>query len=185
MPLSRPLPELINELKDLLIGDLPAALQALRDLLPENREKYNTIIVMQGQLKDANKAYFRNTIDSDDFQQRLDTIRANCMDFISALGEADFVEQAEDTGGPGSAKYGSVLYRIPRQMPLLKPVICTIRVAMEDDAIFRDIVLDKNVTVREQVEVSGMMTAELMDPAGGIFTVRSLSAAEQLVREKG
>jgi len=185
MPLSRPLPELINELKDLLIGDLPAALQALRDLLPENREKYNTIIVMQGQLKDANKAYFRNTIDSDDFQQRLDTIRANCMDFISALGEADFVEQAEDTGGPGNTKYGSVLYRIPRQMPLLKPVICTIRVAMEDDAIFRDIVLDKNVTVREQVEVSGMMTAELMDPAGGIFTVRSLSAAEQLVREKG
>ncbi|MFM7154154.1 MAG: hypothetical protein ACKOZV_08520 [Bacteroidota bacterium] len=185
MPLSRPLPELINELKDLLIGDLPAALQALRDLLPENREKYNTIIVMQGQLKDANKAYFRNTIDSDDFQQRLDTIRANCMDFISALGEADFVEQAEDTGEPDGTKYGSVLYRIPRQMPLLKPVICTIRVAMEDDAIFRDIVLDKNVTVREQVEVSGMMTAELMDPAGGIFTVRSLSAAEQLVREKG
>ncbi|MFM8372726.1 MAG: hypothetical protein ACKOCO_10090, partial [Bacteroidota bacterium] len=185
MPLSRPLPELINELKDLLIGDLPAALQALRDLLPENREKYNTIIVMQGQLKDANKAYFRNTIDSDDFQQRLDTIRANCMDFISALGEADFVEQAEDTGGPGSAKYGSVLSKIPRQMPLLKPVLFTTRVGMEDDAIFRDIVLDKNVTVREQVEVSGMMTAELMDPAGGIFTVRSLSAAEQLVREKG
>lgn len=185
MSLSRPLSELKKELKDLLIEDLPAALQALRDLLPEHQEKYNTVVVMQGQLKDANKAYFRNTIDTDDFQQRLDTIRANCMDLISALGESDFADPIENTGEPDGTKYGSVLYRIPRQMPLLKPVICIIRVAVEDDAIFQDVVLDQNVTVKERVEVSDMMTAELLDPADGVFTVKSLSAAGQLVRATG
>lgn len=185
MSLSRPLSELKKELKDLLIEDLPAALQALRDLLPEHQEKYNTVVIMQGQLKDVNKAYFRNTIDTDDFQQRLDTIRANCMDLISALGESDFADPIENTSEPDGTKYGSVLYRIPRQMPLLKPVICIIRVAIEDDAIFQDVVLDQNVTVKERVEVSDMMTAELLDPADGVFTVKSLSAAGQLVRATG
>jgi hypothetical protein len=185
MPISRPLPEIKNELKELLIADISALLQALRDLLPEHQDKHNTVIVMQGQLKDANKAYFRNTIDADDFQQRLDTIRANCMDLISALDETDFEVQNEKHGDHGSCKYGSVLYRVPREMPLLKPVICIIRVAAEEDAVFQDIVLDQNVTVRERVEVSDMMTAELMDPAGEVFTIRSLSAAEQLVRDSG
>jgi hypothetical protein len=140
---------------------------------------------MQGQLKDANKAYFRNTIDPADFQQRTDTIRANCLDFISTLEESDFEKQTENTGDPDNAKYGSVLYRIPRQMPLLKPVICTIRVAVEEDAVFQDIVIDQHVRVKDRVEVSDMMSAELMDPAGDIFVIRPLSASEQLVREYG
>ncbi len=185
MPTSRPLPEIKNELKELLIADLSAALQALRDLLPEHQDKHNTVVIMQGQLKDANKAYFRNTIDADDFQQRLDTVRANCMDLISALEETDFEMQNEKPGNHDSGKYGSVLYRVPRQMSLMKPVICTIRVAVEEDAVFQDIVLDQHVTVRERVEVSDMMTAELMDPAGDVFTIKALSAAEQLVRDSG
>lgn len=185
MPLSKPLPEIKKELKDLLVSDLSAALQALRELLPENSGKYDTVVGMLGQLKDANKAYFRNTIDSADFQQRTDTIRANCMDFISTLEESDFEKKTENTGDPDNAKYGSVLYRIPRQMPLLKPVICTIRVAVEEDAVFQDIVIDQHVRVKDRVEVSDMMSAELMDPAGDIFVIRPLSASEQLVREYG
>lgn len=184
MPLPKPLPDLVKDLRELLIEDLAATLQALKELLPKNGDKNSQVLALQARLKDANKERIRNTISSEDYQRRVDTIRAECLDMINALAEADFEAGTGREAGP-AARTGSVLYRVPHRMPLRKPTICTVRVAMDEDAILEDIVLDDDVRLRPKVEVSEMMKAELIDPEGEVFAVRSLSETEQLVRPLG
>ncbi|MBK8966162.1 MAG: hypothetical protein IPM36_05680 [Lewinellaceae bacterium] len=187
MPLSKPLPELRRDLQDLLTEDLAAALSALRELLPENTDKHSLVLALLGRLKDANKERIRNTISNDDYQRRIDTVRAECFDLVAALEEIDFeVPAASDKASAAkAARQGSILYRVPHRMPLQKPTICTIRVAIDEDAILEDIVLDDDVRLRPRVEVSDMMRAELLDPDGEVFSIRPLSETEQLVREQG
>ncbi|MEQ1744291.1 MAG: SUMF1/EgtB/PvdO family nonheme iron enzyme [Saprospiraceae bacterium] len=189
MPAAASLPTLRRDLLDLLTEDLAAALSALRDLLPEGTDRHAQVLAMQGRLKDANKERIRNTIAPDEYQRRVDTVRADCYDLISAIEPADLEPPsatAPRTDGKSAARTGSVLYRVPHRMPLQKPVICTIRVAVDDDAILEDLVLDDDVRLRPRVEVSDMMRAELLDPAAGaVFAIRPLSEAEQLVREQG
>ncbi len=179
------MPALQQDLRDLLTEDLPAALQALKEFLPENGEKQGQVLAFSARLKDANKERFRNTISPDDYQRRVDTIRAECFDLIAGLEEADFEAPQPGSAKASAGKQGSVLYRVPHQMPVRKPTICTVRVAMDEDAILEDIVLDDDVRVRPRVEVSDMMRAELLDPEGEVFAIRPLSEVEQLVRQDG
>ena len=186
MPLTQPLAELQKNIREILIEDLPAAIKALGELLPEGSEKHSIALSMLAQINDANKAHFRNTISPEEYARRIDTVRANFLDLLNGLEEADFEESlAGGNTNTASARTGSVLYRVPHRMPLRKPVICTIRVAIDEDALLEDIVLDANVRIKQRVEVSDMMKAELLDPEGSVFQVRSLSEATQLVRETG
>ncbi len=186
MSLSQPLPELRKSIKEILIEDLPAAIKALRELLPEGSEKHSMILAMLAQINDANKAHFRNTLSPEEYARKIDSVRANFLDLLDALEAADFEEPlAGGSSKKTGARTGSVLYRVPHRMPLRKPVICTVRVAMDEDALLEDIVLDADVRVKQRVEVSDMMKAELLDPEGNVFQVRSLSEATQLVRETG
>ncbi|HRI61455.1 MAG TPA: glucosaminidase domain-containing protein [Saprospiraceae bacterium] len=186
MPLAKPLPALRQELREILTEDLAAALVALKEMLPETSDKHGQILALRARLNDANKERARNTLSPDDYQRRIDTIRAECFDLIGALEEADFeVTASAKSSAAKTAKHGSVLYRVPHRMPLRKPSICTIRVAIDEDAILEDIVFDDNVRLRQRVEVSDMMRAELLDPEGEVFSIRPLSEPEQLVREEG
>jgi hypothetical protein len=175
-----------KNIREILIEDLPAAIKALGELLPEGSEKHSIALSMLAQINDANKAHFRNTISPEEYARRIDTVRANFLDLLNALEATDFEEPlASDEKNTSSARTGSVLYRVPHRMPLRKPVICTIRVAIDEDALLEDMVLDANVRIKQRVEVSDMMKAELLDPDGSVFQVRSLSEATQLVRETG
>lgn len=186
MPLTQPLAELRKNIREILIEDLPAAIKALGELLPEGSEKHSIALSMLAQINDANKAHFRNTISPEEYARRIDTVRANFLDLLNGLEETDFEEPlVVGKGNTSSAKTGSVLYRVPHRMPLRKPVICTIRVAIDEDALLEDIVLDANVRIKQRVEVSDMMKAELLDPEGSVFQIRSLSEVTQLVRETG
>ncbi|MFM9950840.1 MAG: SUMF1/EgtB/PvdO family nonheme iron enzyme [Saprospiraceae bacterium] len=186
MPLTQPLAELRKNIREILIEDLPAAIKALGELLPEGSEKHSIALSMLAQIKEANKAHFKNTISPEEYARRIDTVRANFLDLLNGLEEADFEEPLEvGKGNASAAKTGSVLYRVPHRMPLRKPVICTVRVAIDEDALLEDIVLDANVRIKQRVEVSDMMKAELLDPDGSVFQIRSLSEVTQLVRETG
>lgn len=189
MPLAKPLPDLRRQLQEILTEDLAAALNALRELLPEGSEKHKQVLALRARLNDANKERFRNTLSPDEYQRRVDTIRAACFDLIGDLEEGDFEAPATGGGaasaGASAAKQGSVLYRVPHRMPLRKPTICTVRVAIDEEAILEDIVLDDDVRLRQRVEVSDMMRAELLDPEGDVFAIRQLSEPEQLVRDTG
>jgi formylglycine-generating enzyme required for sulfatase activity len=115
----------------------------------------------------------------------VDTVRAECFDLLRDLEEVDFEVKTAASGKASATKQGSVLYRVPHKMPLRKPTICTVRVAIDEDAILEDIVLDDDVRLRPRVEVSDMMQAELLDPEGGVFSITALSATKQLVRDTG
>jgi len=183
MPLTQPLSDLRKHIKDILMKDLPPALQVLQELLPEGTEKHSLVLAMRAQLNEATKERYRNTISAEEYARKVDSVRANFFDLLDGLTEADFEAPAEENK-PG-ARTGSVLYRVPHRMPLQKPVICTIRVAIDEDALLEDIVLDDDVRVKQRVEVSDMMKAELLDVADKVFEIRNLSEAEQLVRESG
>jgi len=186
MPLTQPLAELRKNIREILIEDLPAAIKALGELLPEGSEKHTIALSMLAQINDANKAHFRNTISPEEYARRIDTVRANFLDLLNGLEEPDFEEPlVVGESNASSAKSGSVLYRVPHRMPLRKPVICTVRVAIDEDALLEDMVLDANVRIKQRVEVSDMMKAELLDPDGSVFQIRNLSETTQLVRETG
>lgn len=177
-----------QELYTLLVEDLQTALNTLWESLPEHAEKRALVLSLQGRFKDANKERIRNTITPEDFGRRIDTIRADALTLLDTLEPADFAPAADTPSkdkGKAAPRQGSVLYRVPQRMPLQKPAICTIRIAVEEDALFEDIVLDEHVRLRQRVQVSDMMKAELLDPEGEVFAIRPLSEMEQLVQETG
>lgn len=100
------------------------------------------------------------------------------------LREADFDISAKPTANGKTAKRGSVLYRVP-QDALQKPTRCTIRVAVDEDAILENILLDEHVEIKSRVEISDVMSAELIDPEGSTFRINPLNTRTQLVRDTG
>lgn len=172
MPLSIPLDTLRHQLQELLTDDLAGALKTLRDFLPESSEKHTTIVGLLGRLNDTNKARLRNTLSNEALQREYDTLRANLLDLLAELTEADFDAAApkpNPTGKP-AAKQGSVLYRIPHKMPMRRETKCVVRIALDEEAIVEDIQLDEHVTLKALRRVSDLMQVELADPsADGVF----------------
>lgn len=185
MPLAKPLPEIRQELRDLLVDNLPEAHKALKELLPEGTDKYGYVINLQVRLQQLNKDKIRGVIDTAEYALRLAQISADTFDLIESLNDGDFLP-ASPNGNPNiTSRQGSVLYRIPHLMPLKKPSMCTVRVAMDEDAILEEIVLDDNVRLRSNVEVSDRMSAELIDTEGQVFDIFAFNSAHQNVRETG
>ncbi|MCC6279845.1 MAG: hypothetical protein IT262_04545, partial [Saprospiraceae bacterium] len=186
MPLAQPLAELRRQLEaQLRDNQLPEALNALLEQLPNGSEKYRIVSALIARLNAANKERFRNTIALDEYQRRVDQVSADFFDLLSDLREADFEVSEKTTANGKPAKRGSVLYRVPHVMPLQKPTRCTIRVAVNEDAILENILLDEHVEIKSRVEISDVMSAELIDPEGGTFRINPLNTRTQLVRDTG
>lgn len=139
---------------------------------------------MLAQINDANKAHFRNTISPEEYaRRRHTTARANFLDLLNGLEEADFEESL--AGGETNTASARTVVPHPRAAPtpLRKPVICTDRVAIDETPCSKTSCLCKcaHETARE---VSDMMKAELLDPEGSVFQARAREAT-QLVRETG
>ncbi|MBL7828675.1 MAG: hypothetical protein JNJ57_18720 [Saprospiraceae bacterium] len=185
------LPQLKRELEDLLLDltFLGKALQRLRELLPDTSEKRATVLVLIGRLNDANKKSLRGAIDDRTLQIEYNAIRSDLSDLINNLETSDFdptapVPAPDEHGG--SPKQGNVLYRIPHAMPLGQETECIVRIALSEDAIVEEIVLDKEVVLKSLTRVSDLMQVELTDPAKNpVFNIRSTSAAQQLITEEG
>lgn len=188
MPLAQPISSLRNELQELVINDLPAALIMCKELLPENTEKFNLVLAMQANLKQLSKDRFKGLITQEEYGRRIANITDSFIEFISDLQEADFnppLASSLASGKTSTAQLGSVLYQVPHHMPLGKPSFCKIRVAIEEDAILEDIVINDDVRIRERIEVSDRMSAELVDTEGKVFDIQSLNSKDQNVRLTG
>ncbi len=186
MSLAQPLSALRQDLRKTSIEDLPTALVTLDELLPDGSKEKAVVTALRTALNQLNKDNFRGLIDSGEYARRIAQISAKFIDFLDTLTEADFEPPAAAVkSGPPEPKRGSVLYKIPRQMPLRKASLCTVRVAVDEEAIFDDLVLDDGVRLRKRVEVSDMMTAELLDIEGNVFQVAAFNDVRQRVRDTG
>ncbi len=187
MPLAQSLSATRTLLNDLLVEDLAMALKALKELLPEEADKHSLVLALQARLQLLNKQRITGVVDPKEYGQGLAIIRADFQAMLEGLEEVDFEPPlAKASKQPANAaRQGSVLYRIPHKMPIQKATICTVRVAADTDAILEDIVLDDDVRLRERVEVSDRMSAELIDTEGNVFEITSLNAAHQKVRDSG
>jgi hypothetical protein len=166
-------------------GQLPEALQALLIKLPEGGECYRIVSALITRLNAANKERFRNTISFEEYQRRVDQVSADFFDLLAGLTEADFSTPAAAPKEGKAAKTGSVLYRVPDVMQLKIATRCTIRVAVDEDAILENILLDQHVEIKSKVEISDVMSAELVDAQGGTFQITALNSRTQLIRETG
>ena len=166
-------------------GQLPEALQALLAQLPDGSETYRIVSALIARLNAANKERYRNTLSFEDYQRRVDQVSADFFDLLAGLKAEDFEPASAKATAGKAGKTGSVLYQIPQQMQLQIPTKCTIRVALSEEEILDNLVLDKFLKVRSGVEISDVMSAELVDPEGGIFKISSLNARTQLVRDSG
>jgi len=188
MPLTQSLEMLRKDLQNQLVDDIAAALRNLQALLPETAEKNGAVIALLGRLNDANKARLRNTLSNEDLQREYDRIRADFLDLIQSLQEADFSTDSDagSNGGSPAPKQGSVLYRIPGTMPVRKETKCVVRISMDEDAIVENITIDEHVQLKSLYRVSDTMQTELLDPSGGrVFTIRTISEDIQLVDQHG
>ncbi len=186
MRLAQPISELRKKLREQSIQDLAGALLECKELLPEGSEKYDLVMKMRASLQQLAKDKARGVITQDENSIRIARIQDAFLDFVSSLEEADFESPAAkaDPSKP-QAQHGSVLYHIPHSMPLNKASYCKVRVAIEEDAIFEDIIMDDDVRIRERVEVSERMSAELVDTAGRVFDILPLNSKDQAIRPTG
>lgn len=187
MPLAQPIAALRQELNKLLADDdLPAGLKLCKELLPENGEKFKLILAMQAQLQQLNKDNIKGKITQEEYARRLAIIVDAFITFVSELETADFDPPAVDRNPDAQGvQTGQVLYRVPHSMALGKASICTIRVAMDEDAILEDIIIDKDTRLKERIEVSERMSAELVDTESQAFNILALNAKDQLVQPTG
>ena len=187
MPLAKSLSDTRKLLDELLVEDLPVAIKTLKELLPEGSEKSILATALQARLQQLNKDRIRGILSASEYAQRLAGISSDFQDLLNELALDDFEPSTSGENKSNGKKplQGSVLYRIPHKMPIKKASLCTIRVAVEEDAVLQDIVLDDDVHLREHIEVSERMSAELLDTEGDIFDIVPLNAAHQSVRDQG
>lgn len=165
-------------------GNLPEALQAFLAAMPEGSETYRIVSALIARLNAANKERFRNTISFEEYQRRVDQITADCFDLLAGLKEEDF-QLPEPSNQTEAARTGTVLYRVPNIMQIQKAVRCVVRVAVNEEAILENILLDEHVELKSRVEISDVMSAELLDPEGSAFQITALNARTQLIRPTG
>lgn len=186
MPLARSISELRKELQELVIISLPDAIKYCHELLPENTEKYNLLLQMRTNLKQLNKELFQNLISHEENSRRIAQISVAFINLVADLEAADFdPPKTSKSKNKIDTQHGSVLYHIPHSMPIGKATYCKIRVAIEEDAILEDIVIDADVRIRERIEVSERMSAELLDAEGKVFSILPLNAKDQATRPTG
>lgn len=187
MPLAQPIAALRQELNKLLADDdLPAGLKLCKELLPENGEKFKLILALQAQLQQLNKDNIKGKITQEEYARRLAIIVDAFITFVSELETVDFDPPAVDLDPDvQGVQTGQVLYRVPHSMALGKASICTIRVAIDEDAILEDIIIDKDTRLKEKIEVSERMNAELVDIENQAFNILSLNAKDQLIQPTG
>jgi len=182
---TKPLAEIRRDIEDLLVEALPEALKALRELLPEGTEKHQQVLLLVGRLNAANKDKRAGVIDFSEYELRIAAVRRDTLDLVGELQEIDFEVPTEGQKPPSNAKEGIILYQIPGKMPLQKPSICRVRVALDEDAVYEDLILTEDTKTKKRVEVSDYMSAELVDMDGNVFEIKSLNNAKQSIRDTG
>ncbi|MCC6413236.1 MAG: formylglycine-generating enzyme family protein [Saprospiraceae bacterium] len=186
MPLDKPLPDFLATLRELLLDDLSGAIKLLLSALPERGGPHDVALALLGHLRDADKQRLRGTLSNDDLQLQYNQIRSAFIDLLSSLEDYDFKGKAHKEPGNKQAAAGTLLYNIPDTMPMREETRCVVRIAVDGKVIKDGLPTNEETTLTDLHRISELMQVEVFDPSpNGIFTVRSISTAEQLVEKEG
>lgn len=163
MPLSRSLPDIQRDLRQLLTDDLKAVLDQLQALLPENAPKQDEIFLLLGRYNDARRLERQGTATGGEVRHIENQLRRDLLTFINELTEADF-DPAAQKNKPGGAKQGMLLYQVPHLMTLEEETRCTVRIALDRDVLFDDLKIIDHTEERLLKKISKSMQVELADP---------------------
>lgn len=175
--LTKNLTDLKRELKAILPEEgMGTVIRELKQHIPQDLPKFNTIIQLEARLNEANLKKIKHILSDDELQVIYNLLRDDLLVFIDGLSDADFsAEEAK------KSKMGSVLYRIPHKMELEKATKCIVRLAFTEEVIIQNIELTADVTL-QAVRVSEAMEVYLLDPWGGEnFDIRTISSPEQFL----
>jgi hypothetical protein len=171
-----------NELQELLVEDLPVAIQKLKDSLPEGSEGYNQVTYLERRLNDMNKMRLRDTMSREEYQIRYNQITSDLLDLIDKPEEIDFSPTRQTKS---NQKSGHVLYRIPSKMTLHKEEVCEVRIANNEDVLLKSSHLDEHVSIQSLPRISEIMSVEILDPEQEpAFRIRTISESVQFIDEE-
>lgn len=104
MPLPKPLSDLKNEIRELiLLSETAKALQHLQDILPPGSEKHTQSIMLASRLGQANKALQNGQIEFKEQQLTVANVVAALIEMTNALSESDFEPKPSPAGQPPTA----------------------------------------------------------------------------------
>ncbi len=180
------LDELKIKLKKMIAAEgIAASIAALKEVLPEQSERFEDVLLIESRQNEANRQRLRNLISNEDLQITYARIREDLMELIDQLSEADFEnpEIQEDLVKGKKVKKGSILHRIPDQMQLNDETKCIVRIALDEESIIKNIDLDEEVVLKP-IRISDIMQVELIDPSDEHpFKINAISSTEQFVEE--
>ncbi|MDX1943647.1 MAG: SUMF1/EgtB/PvdO family nonheme iron enzyme [Saprospiraceae bacterium] len=165
---------------------ITAVIKALKELLPEEAPKCNTLLQLEAAYNDVKLKGIEGILSDEALMLANNQIRKRLIELIDSLEEDDFnVNLKRSRLRPDNKiKQGHVLYRIPHQMQLQKEVKCIVRIALDKIALIEDLDLDAHTQVRSEVRVSDYMKVLLIDPAASpAFAIRSTSEPVQFIDE--
>lgn len=181
----KPLTEIKRELWELVPSSIADTIKALKKLLPDESEKYQDALALEGRLNETNKNRLLGVISDEQLQLRYNRIRKDLLEMITHLEESDFDLTQANTqkSKQKQAKKGSILYRIPGTMPLGKESKCIVRIALDKETIIQNIDIDEHLQLKD-IRVSEIMHVALVDPSKEQpFSIQALSSPEQFIEE--
>ncbi len=172
--------ELKATLKDMLAEDgLGPALQRLKAALPPDSRAYNDVVLLETDLKEANRKMMRGSIGQAELDVKYNSLRERFMELLDSLDERDL--EAAQSGK--KSKQGSLLYQIPGQMAVEKETRCRVRIAYDEDTLLENIELTRDTRIKD-VRIAEVMEVELIDPAETpAFSIRTFNSQEQFVEK--
>ncbi|MFZ2901020.1 MAG: SUMF1/EgtB/PvdO family nonheme iron enzyme [Saprospiraceae bacterium] len=172
--------ELKATLKDMLAEDgLGPALQRLKAALPPDSRAYNDVVLLETDLKEANRKMLRGSIGQAELDVKYNSLRERFMELLDSLDERDL--EAAQSGK--KSKQGSLLYQIPGQMAVEKETRCRVRIAYDEDTLLENIELTRDTRIKD-VRIAEVMEVELIDPAETpAFSIRTFNRQEQFVEK--
>lgn len=84
------LPEIKSTVQELLVADPIKALKHLQSLLPDNSDKRNQTILLEGRLRQTNRDYNNGLIKFEDQKLVAAQVSKACLDLLNELSEGDF-----------------------------------------------------------------------------------------------
>ena len=178
----------LNQKKKELKGNLPIegityVIKSLKQLLPVQSQKYNSLINIESDYNDIQLSKVDGILTYEEAVKVTAKIRQRLMGLIDGLQMEDFersIQNGKVTNKP-TYKRGSVLYKIPKKMQVFKETQCRVRIRFDEEHLLEGLVMDDDTIIKSSIRVSDRMKVEIIDPKNDAFDIRSTGLLEQLV----